>query len=120
MRFPDQVSRRNPDRRTENEQDLKGSGTNKKLVTQFQLVLISFNREVQQQKWIAAALPAEYHTSGVLMYNFGSKPTWQVHISIQPRGYCLEFAPDYKCGVVPRVIYQDSTHYKEETDNYEY
>jgi hypothetical protein len=26
------------------------------------------------------------------MYNLGSKPAWQIHISIQPVGYCLEFA----------------------------
>jgi hypothetical protein len=54
------------------------------------------------------------------MYNFGCKPTWQIHILIQPIGYCLEFPPDYKCGVVPRGICQGSARYKEETDNYEY
>ncbi len=48
-----------------------------------------------------------------MMYNSGSKPTWQIHISIQPIGYCLEFAPNYKCGVVPRVICKDSIRYKE-------
>ena len=51
------------------------------------------------------------------MYNLVSKPTWQIHISIQPIGYCLEFEPDYKSGVVPRGNCLDSASYKGETYN---
>ena len=54
------------------------------------------------------------------MYNLVSKPTWQIHISIQPIGYCLEFEPDYKSGVVPRGNCLDIARYKGETYNDEY
>jgi len=54
------------------------------------------------------------------MYNLGSKPTWQIHISIQPIRYRLEFEPVYKSGVVPRGNCLDSARYKGKTDNDEY